>query len=430
MKNRPIDNKKHSININKMKILQISDIHWTKRKQWNEDFAGMKSKFLEDIKEYVEADNEIDYIFICGDIAFKGIKEEYDKALAYIDQICEIAYCTREDVFVVPGNHDLNRNAEGSQVREMINSSLNFTPNNNHFLDDVVLKNGALRKDLFAAFADYNTFASEFFCQEEIMNKCLKCSHDDNIEDNGKLFYHERLTKKVGDFSVSIRGVNTALNCDGWDWNEEYEEGHKQFLPRRAYVMEKEGKQELRIIMGHHPLDFLVSSREIKEYLDNHYHIQLFGHVHVQNIGEGNIVCVQSGAFDPPRDKKADKYQPVYNILEITQKDSTHVVVKGLSQIWDKNKFVENIKGCFEKEIKVERNDNKWREPQMEPQAIDKRSVKFKFMKLDDRINYFDKIPGVLFTPDMDKTEYENCLEFLSILENMGKLEELNEIMR
>ena len=413
-----------------MKILQISDIHWTKRKQWNEDFAGMKSKFLEDIKEYVEADNEIDYIFICGDIAFKGIKEEYDKALAYIDQICEIAYCTREDVFVVPGNHDLNRNAEGSQVREMINSSLNFTPNNNHFLDDVVLKNGALRKDLFAAFADYNTFASEFFCQEEIMNKCLKCSHDDTIEDSCKLFYHEMLTKKVGDFNVSIRGVNTALNCDFWDWNEECEEGHKQFLPRRAYVMEKEEKQELRIIMGHHPLDFWVSSKEIKEYIDNHYHIQLFGHVHVQNIDEGNNVCVQSGAFDPPRDKTSNKYQPVYNILEISQKDSTHVVVKGLSQIWNKNKFVENKKGCFEKVIKVERNDNKWRKPQMEPQAIDKRSVKFKFMKLDDRTNYFDKITGVVFTPDMDKTEYDNCLEFLSVLEKTGKLEELNENMK
>lgn len=413
-----------------MKILQISDIHWTKRKHWNEDFAGMKSKFLEDIKEYIEAGNEIDYIFICGDIAFKGIKEEYDKALAYIDQVCERANCTREDVFVVPGNHDLNRNAEGSQVREMINASLTFAPNNNHFLDDVVLKNGALRKDLFAAFADYNQFASEFFCQEEMMNKSLRCSHENTIEDNGKLFYHERLTKKVGDFSVSVRGVNTALNCDGWDWNEEYEEGHKQFLPRRAYVMEKEEKEELRIIMGHHPLDFLVSGNEIKEYLDNHYHIQLFGHVHVQNIDKGNIVCVESGAFDPPRDKKADKYKPVYNILKITQKDSTHVVVKGLSQIWDKNKFVENMKGCFEKEIKVERNDNKWRKPQMEPQAIDKRSVKFKFMKLDDRTNYFDKIPGVVFTPDMDKTEYDNCLEFLSVLEKTGKLEELNENMK
>lgn len=98
-----------------MKILQISDIHWKKRKHWNDDFEGMKSRFLKDIKEYIEAENEIDYIFICGDIAFKGITEEYDKALGYIDSICRIIGRKREDVFVVPGNHDLNRKSAGGE---------------------------------------------------------------------------------------------------------------------------------------------------------------------------------------------------------------------------------------------------------------------------------------------------------------------------
>ena len=140
-----------------MKILQISDIHWTKRKHWNDDFAGMKSRFLVEIKEYIEAGNEIDYIFICGDIAYKGMTEEYDKALEYIDKICKIIGCTRQEVFVVPGNHDLNRKAAGYQTREMINAALAFAPNNENFLDEVVLKSGSLRKNLFAAFTDYNT---------------------------------------------------------------------------------------------------------------------------------------------------------------------------------------------------------------------------------------------------------------------------------
>ena len=65
----------------------------------------------------------------------------------------------------------------------------------------------------------------------------------------------------------------------------------------------------------------------------------------------------------------------------------------------------------------------------MENQEIDARSVKFKYMKLDDRTSYFDKIPGVSFTPNAD-TEYDNCIEFLSMLEKMGKLAKLNEIMR
>lgn len=412
-----------------MKILQISDIHWTKRKPWNEDFAGMKSRFLVDIKEYIEAGNEIDYIFICGDIAYKGMTEEYDNALEYIDKICKIIGCTRQEVFVVPGNHDLNRKAAGYQTREMINASLAFALNNENVLDKVVLKSGSLRKDLFAAFTDYNTFANKFFCQEKLMNKCITGNIENAIEDSDELFYETRYTKKVGDIDLYIRGVNTALNCDGWDRNEKRKDGHIQMLPRRAYVMENERKQELRIIMGHHPIPFLTSEDIVKEYLDNHYHIQLFGHVHKQYIGGGNCVMVQSGAFDPPNGG-TDNYRPVYNIIEITQKDSTHVMVKGNSQIWEKNKFVDYKKGSFEKEIEVERNVNKWGSPKTAMNEINKRNIKFRYMDRDDRTYFFNKISGVHFTPDTDKTELDNCLDFLAELERMGKLAELNEIMK
>lgn len=412
-----------------MKILQISDIHWTKRKHWNDDFAGMKKRFLTDIKEYIEAGNEIDYLFICGDIAFKGINEEYETALEYIDTICKIIGRQREDVFVVPGNHDLNRKATGFQTKEMIDAALSFGPNNDNFLDEVVLKSESLRKDLFAAFTDYNNFANKFFCQEGVMNKCITGNPKDPITEKDELFYHAKLQKKVGDFDVVVRGVNTALNCDAWDWNEEKNEGHLQMIPRRAYVMEKEEKQELRIIMAHHPLPFLTSKDSVKDYLDNHYHIQLFGHVHIQSIREGNCVMVQSGAFDPPKSGKAENYLPVYNIIEISQKDANRVMVKGISQIWEKNKFVDYVKGCFEKEITVERNENKWRKAKMDVQNIDKRTVKFKFMNRDDRTGFFTKIDGVSFVPDSDKTEVDNCIAFLNLLDNMGKLAELNEKM-
>lgn len=411
-----------------MKILQISDIHWTKRKHWNDDFPGMKSRFLVDIQEYIDAGNEIDYIFICGDIAYKGIADEYNKALDYIDKVCDIIGRTREEVFVVPGNHDLNRKAAGNQIRELLNAALAFAPNNEAFLEEI-LKSNELRMDLFTAFADYNSFANNFFCQERLMNKCIKNKADETIDDSDELYYQETLKKKVGDINVKIRGVNTALNCGIWDWNKEKEDGHKQMLPRRAYKFEKEEKQELRIIMGHHPLPFLISREDVQDYLDSHYHIQLFGHVHVQNIEGENCVRVQSGAFDPPKDKNTNKYLPVYNIIELCQKDPTHVLVKGNSQIWDKNKFVENDKGCFEKEITIERNVNKWKTSKMEKQEIDERSVKFKFMRLDDRTSYFDKIPGVSFTPNAD-TDYDNCIDFLSVLEKLGKLAELNDIMR
>lgn len=411
-----------------IRILQISDIHWQKRRKWEEDFAGMKSRFLDDMKEYRAEKGCIDYIFICGDIAFRGIKEEYDIAREYIIKICDRVGCQKKDVFVVPGNHDLNRKAPDSELRELTNAALAFGQRNNAFLDNVILQSKELRKISFNAFKDYNEFAKEYLCNEEIIDIIL--CEEEGITEETKLYYHERLSKKVGDFYVSIRGVNTALNCDSYDWNEENREGHLQMLPRRAYYLDKSEKQEIRIIMGHHPLDFLTSKNEIGIYLNNHYHIQLFGHVHTQNVEGDNYIRVLSGALNPPKDaKQPEKYKPVYNIIEITQTDNEHIKVKGEAQIWDKTAFVHYEDGCFEKIIRIERNVNKWKEDAKNKTEMDVRSVKFKFIGMDERTKYFDKIKGLNFTPAKQKSEYDNCIEFLKEVEKQGKLKELNKLI-
>lgn len=414
-----------------MKILQISDIHWTKRRHWEEDYPGMKSKFRDDIKEYIEAGNQIDYVFICGDVVFKGIKEEYDKALSYIDDLCGIIGCSRKEVFVVPGNHDLSRDFAAHLQREMMNAALAFEPSNNSFLDNVILKSKELRKTQFDAFKDYNNFAKVFLCHEKVMDKCIN-GGDDAITDNDELFYHTQLSKKVGDFTVSVRGVNTALNCDAWDWNEKYKDGHLQILPQRAYVLEKEEKQEVKILMGHHPTSFLTSRTKVEEYLNCHYHIQLFGHVHIQNIQGDNYVRVLSGALNPPPDKKEPgKYKPIYNIVELSPLDETHIKVTGESQIWDRNKFIRYDEGCFEKVIEIELNKNKWESPKMtRHDNIDIRGVKFAFLQRGDRVSFFDKIDDVPFTPKAGKPEYDQCLDFLDAVEKAGKLSQLNELMK
>ena len=36
----------------------------------------MKAAFLKEMEDYRDADGKIDYVFICGDIAFKGAKED------------------------------------------------------------------------------------------------------------------------------------------------------------------------------------------------------------------------------------------------------------------------------------------------------------------------------------------------------------------
>ncbi len=84
----------------------------------------MKDRFIKDVNEYKEKYGVFDYVFICGDIVFRGTSEEYELTEKYIQIICESAGCTTNDVFVVPGNHDLKRDAIGHEMREMLNIAL------------------------------------------------------------------------------------------------------------------------------------------------------------------------------------------------------------------------------------------------------------------------------------------------------------------
>lgn len=203
----------------------------------------MKDRFIKDVNEYKEKYGTFDYVFICGDIVFKGTAEEYKLAEEYIQKICDAAGCLTSDVIVVPGNHDLKRDAVGHETREMLNIALTDEERNNTFLDEVILKSIEMREAQFRAFEGYNDFAKSHLCGENVMDECLQSRND--INQDGSLYYHEQLAKKVGRFTVSVQGVNTALNCDGWDWNAEKEKGHKQMLPRRSYVLDEERKYVL-----------------------------------------------------------------------------------------------------------------------------------------------------------------------------------------
>ena len=408
-----------------MKILQISDIHWKVCSKWEENFAEMKVRFLDDMQQYRKKYGRIDYLFICGDIAFKGCKDEYDLAADYISEICKAIGCEKEDVFVVPGKHDLNRKAEGNEKRQMLNHALAFDAANEKYLK-TILKEAHLAKMQYEPFRDYNEFAKEYICHEHLMNKCLSSGETLMLNDNDQMCYHAPL-KKEGDFKVSITGVNTALNCDEYDWNDVKKEGHMQMLPRRAYYTDEISKQEIKIIMGHHPISYLTSKDAVQEYLDHHYHIQLFGHVHELYYEGENSVRILSGAFDPPKDKKdPDKYRPTYNIIEMKQTGRDKVKVSVETQIWEKTQFKAYEKSPFEKDIRIELDVNKWEnEKTMENSEIDAFVIKKKYIGRPDRTSFFKKMKGIEFSPIKGNSQVDDCLDFVDRVEETGRLQEL-----
>jgi predicted MPP superfamily phosphohydrolase len=92
--------------------LHISDIHFRAPDCLDENLdpdRPYRTRLLQDVRLKVTELGPASAILIGGDIAFKGAPEEYAKAMIWIRELAAVAGCPIERVFVIPGNHDVDR---------------------------------------------------------------------------------------------------------------------------------------------------------------------------------------------------------------------------------------------------------------------------------------------------------------------------------
>jgi len=66
--------------------------------------------FLSDIENWCNKNQQnIDLIFITGDLVYSGKEDQFKTALFSINKIIEKSEVKLENVFIVPGNHDIDR---------------------------------------------------------------------------------------------------------------------------------------------------------------------------------------------------------------------------------------------------------------------------------------------------------------------------------
>ncbi len=96
--------------MNKLTWLHISDLHF--RAPQNDDFRIMREALLRDVDELAAKESLIpDFIVITGDLAFAGQREEYDLVQEYFDMLLKTTGVSRDRLFVIPGNHDVDHSA-------------------------------------------------------------------------------------------------------------------------------------------------------------------------------------------------------------------------------------------------------------------------------------------------------------------------------
>ncbi len=261
-----------------IKWLHLSDFHTGK------DHYGQIKLFKNihvHMKEQKEKGVVPDLIFITGDIANKGKKEEYETFVnEFLLPIIDI-YDVLPKIYIVPGNHDVNR-----EKCEVIELSLYDILRKKAGFFDVDEKGREMRQGVFERFAGFRygfTMDELCFPVEGIFRKegCF-----DTIYEKGK-------------YKIGIAGVNTA-------WLSKSDKDKEQLSPGKWILQEALERLEgcdYKLILGHHPPDWFQEEERKKAavLLARHKAIYLHGHMHKNSGGymaatDAGFLSLQCGA--------------------------------------------------------------------------------------------------------------------------------------
>lgn len=277
-----------------MKILHLSDMHFTANGISQDVVISSLSRKIENLCKEEEKPN---IIVISGDIAFSGKAEEYTKAKEFIDKIAQLCGISLEGIFIIPGNHDVDR----SKIeKKYFNWFYKFTREEE--LNDVLTTPEAMEV-IKGGTKAYFEFIKQYM------------SGKTSIGDLGE--YVSTIPFGQNGLSLKIIGLNSALFC-GYDGDDQKKLALGLSQVNACY--EKiDSSKDIIISCVHHPFDcFHLCEEATLSLLERMSDIILSGHVHKANNSahrggnSGETVFVSAGSAYEKRTT-----QNGFNIIEI-----------------------------------------------------------------------------------------------------------------
>ncbi len=281
-----------------MLMLHISDIHFKSPDCLDplmDPDASIRTRMMRDLIAQVAKLGEVGAMLIGGDVAFKGAKDEYDTAWAWIQQLSQISGCPKERIFVVPGNHDVDRDMIKKSVEiqnvQLAISAVGADKREWKLLQQ--LRDTASGQKLFEPHAAYNDFAARFNCQ--IWPE--------------KPFWHQDVPL-AGGVNLRLYGLTSTL-LSGEEGDDD-DPGDLYLSPRQTVL--DPVPNTVNLVMVHHPIDWLRDGDAVDDALTSRAALHLFGHKHKQRaVMEATYVRLGAGAVNPSRHEKP--YDPGYNLI-------------------------------------------------------------------------------------------------------------------
>lgn len=300
--------------MDKVVLVHLSDIHFTGSSGMSvHDLdAEVRNELLRDAAMVTKELSGVTGVLVTGDIAFSGQRAEYERAASWLREFCRAIGCPDESVWVVPGNHDVDRKTANSKVTKTLHESIRAKqgPALDKELREILTdENSAMA--LLAPLTEYNVFAARFQCSVSA----------------AKPYWERDLVLSCGTI-IRLRGLCSALVSNEHDAKSNIVLGQAQVNVHRVDGVEY-------LTLCHHPPDWLRDQDTVVSHLESKVRMQLFGHKHSQRVQEINkSLRVTAGAMHPERDDGG--WEPMYNIIEISRRDDQQLGVRLFQRRWHK----------------------------------------------------------------------------------------------
>ena len=227
-----------------LKWLHLSDLHFNYN---NYNSIVMRQSLLKYIRQ-LQKENGFDMVFITGDIVYQGGK--FDKEVEkFIGDILKEARVTAENLYIVPGNHDIVR----TNLRKTILEGIASRNSEQAELDKETLE------ELKKGQKKFNTFYKKI---------------------KGEAYPTKNIHSITRNLEYNIININTCVTCGRAE-----EEGSLRILLKNLQqtLNEVENSKAINIAIGHHSIEcFHETERDkiINRLIDNNVDIYLCGHTH------------------------------------------------------------------------------------------------------------------------------------------------------
>jgi predicted MPP superfamily phosphohydrolase len=297
------------------RLLHLSDIHFRGyQPPWDDD-EDQRNELILDVRRLVDEGGVVDGIIVGGDIAFSGQPDEYAKARQWLESLVEASQCPESAVWMVPGNHDIDRGiVEKSEIIAGFCEAMRTCA-----VEEIA---STLRRRLYGDPASatlvehlraYNEFARLRGCAVR-----ASCPHwEDRVELDGE--------------PALLWGLNSVVCSDSTDCGHPWGEPTQFLGDQQAKIPRNGGK--VRIAICHHPPGWLRDWARVESYIAR-AHLVLFGHMHTAAVDQdcpGAPVHIHAGAVGPD---EGEDWVPTYNLLTLTL-DGDQLRVAIQPRIWD-----------------------------------------------------------------------------------------------